>query len=46
MAMELFGMEVGAFAALACAVSYVFSGRASIYKAQRQWPAKTPPPRT
>jgi len=46
MAMELFGVEVGAFAALACAVSYVFSGRTSIYKAQRQRPAKTPPPRT
>lgn len=46
MAMELFGVEVGAFAALACAVSYVFSGRASIYKAQRQRPAKTPPPQT
>jgi len=40
MAMELFGVEVGAFAAAACAVSYGFSGRASIYKAQRQRPAK------
>ena len=44
MAVELFGVEVGAFAAVACAVSYVFSGRASIYKAQRQRPVKTPPP--
>ena len=36
MAMELFGVPVGGFAALACAVSYVFSGRVSIYKAQRR----------
>ena len=46
MAMELFGVEVGAFAALACAVSYLFSGRASIYRAQRQRPAKTLPEHT
>ena len=46
MAMELFGFEVGAFAALACAVSYLFSGRASIYRAQRQRPAKTLPEHT
>ncbi len=46
MALELFGLEVGAFAALACAVSYVFSGRATIYTAQRLRPAKAPPPRT
>lgn len=39
MALELFGVEVAAFAALACAVSYGFSGRASIYTAQRQRPA-------
>ncbi len=44
MAVELFGVEVGAFAAVACAVSYVFSGRASIYKAQRQRPAKSSQP--
>ena len=43
MAMELFGVEVGAFAALACAVSYLFSGRASIYRAQRHRPAKVLP---
>lgn len=36
LAMELFGVPVGGFAALACAVSYVFSGRVSIYKAQRR----------
>ena len=44
MAVELFGVEVGAFAAVACSVSYVFSGRASIYKAQRQRPAKSSQP--
>lgn len=36
MAMELFGAEVGVFAALACVVSYLFSGHASIYRAQRR----------
>ena len=46
MAMELFGVQVGAFAALACAVSYLFSGRVSIYKAQRQRPAKALPKNT
>jgi H+/Cl- antiporter ClcA len=46
MAMELFGVEVGAFAALACAVSYLFSGRASIYRAQRHRPAKVLPKHT
>ena len=46
MAMELFGFEVGAFAALACAVSYLFSGRASIYRAQRHRPAKVLPENT
>ena len=35
MAMELFGPGVGVFAAIACAVSYVFSGHTGIYKAQR-----------
>ena len=35
MAMELFGPEVGAYAALGCLVSYLCSGRVSIYKAQR-----------
>ena len=40
MAIELFGIQTGAFAALACTVSYFFSGRTSIYKAQRH--AKRP----
>jgi H+/Cl- antiporter ClcA len=35
MAMELFGPGTGVFAAIACAVSYVFSGHTGIYKAQR-----------
>ena len=40
MAMELFGWQIGAFAAVACTVSYFFSGHTTIYKAQRN--AKTP----
>ena len=35
MAMELFGSEVGLYAALACVVSYLFSGHTGIYRAQR-----------
>jgi H+/Cl- antiporter ClcA/PII-like signaling protein len=35
MAMELFGHEAGAFAGIACVVSYLFSGHAGIYHAQR-----------
>lgn len=35
MAMELFGAEVGVFAALACVSSYLFSGHTGIYRAQR-----------
>lgn len=35
MAMELFGTEIGVFAAVACVVSYLFSGHSSIYRAQR-----------
>ena len=35
MAMELFGAEAGAYAAIACVVSYLFSGHAGIYHAQR-----------
>lgn len=35
MAMELFGAEVGAYAGIACVVSYLFSGHAGIYHAQR-----------
>ncbi len=35
MAMELFGAEAGAYAAIACVFSYLFSGEAGIYHAQR-----------
>ena len=35
MAMELFGPEAGAYAGIACVVSYLFSGHAGIYPAQR-----------
>jgi H+/Cl- antiporter ClcA len=35
MAMELFGAELGVYAALACVVSYLCSGHAGIYRAQR-----------
>ncbi|RXS98176.1 chloride channel protein [Silvibacterium dinghuense] len=35
MAVELFGAEAGAFAAIACVVSYLFSGHSGIYHAQR-----------
>jgi H+/Cl- antiporter ClcA len=35
MAMELFGAEVGIFAAIACIVSYLFSGHTGIYRSQR-----------
>jgi H+/Cl- antiporter ClcA len=35
MAMELFGAQIGVHAALACVVSYVFSGHAGIYRSQR-----------
>ncbi len=40
MAFELFGAEAGAFAALACVASYLFSGRSGIYHAQRQGTGK------
>lgn len=40
MAIELFGLQTGAFAAVACTVSYFFSGHTSIYTAQRH--AKKP----
>ena len=40
MAMELFGAEVGVYAALACVVSYLFSGHTGIYRAQRVGQAK------
>ena len=35
MAIELFGAEIGVFAALACVMSYVCSGHSGIYRAQR-----------
>jgi H+/Cl- antiporter ClcA len=35
MAMEMFGPAIGPFAALACLASYLFSGHAGIYGAQR-----------
>jgi len=35
MAIELFGPDIGPFAALACIVSYLFSGHTGIYHAQR-----------
>jgi H+/Cl- antiporter ClcA len=44
MAMELFGGEVGIYAAITCVVSYLFSGHSSIYSAQRSHQEKTPQP--
>ena len=44
MAMELFGAEIGVFAALACAMSYVCSGHRGIYRAQRLAHRKTETP--
>ncbi len=35
MAVELFGAEAGAYAAIACVVSYLFSGHSGIYTSQR-----------
>ncbi len=35
MAVELFGGEAGAFAGIACVLSYIFSGQSGIYHAQR-----------
>jgi PII-like signaling protein len=35
MAVELFGAEAGAYASIACVISYLFSGHAGIYQAQR-----------
>lgn len=44
MAMELFGAEIGVFAAVACVMSYVCSGHAGIYRAQRVAHSKTEAP--
>ncbi|AVR96569.1 voltage-gated chloride channel family protein [Pseudoduganella armeniaca] len=41
MALELFGPAIGAYAALACTVAYLFSGHHGIYRAQRRSPSKT-----
>lgn len=35
MAIELFGPQIGVYAALACVVSYLFSGHTGIYRSQR-----------
>jgi H+/Cl- antiporter ClcA len=35
MAVELFGAEAGAFAGIACVISYLFSGHAGIYQSQK-----------
>jgi len=40
MAMELFGAEVGVYAAIACVLSYLFSGHRGIYHSQRVEHAK------
>ena len=40
MAIELFGPSIAPFAAVACVVSYMFSGHAGIYHAQRLGRAK------
>ncbi|MGC0155573.1 voltage-gated chloride channel family protein [Chromobacterium vaccinii] len=40
MAVELFGPEIGVYAALACVVSYLCSGHTGIYRAQRVGHAK------
>jgi H+/Cl- antiporter ClcA len=40
MAAELFGTEAGAYAGIACVISYLFSGHAGIYTAQRLGRAK------
>ncbi|WP_028534422.1 voltage-gated chloride channel family protein [Paludibacterium yongneupense] len=35
MAMELFGAQAGVYAAVACVISYLFSGHSGIYRSQR-----------
>ncbi len=42
MAVELFGAEAGAYAGIACVLSYLFSGHAGIYHAQRVGRSKHP----
>jgi H+/Cl- antiporter ClcA len=43
MAIEMFGAEIGIYAAIACVISYLFSGGAGIYRAQRVGAAKHRP---
>ena len=40
MAIELFGPQIGPFAALACVMAYLFSGHGGIYRAQRMGDGK------
>ncbi|WP_025917343.1 voltage-gated chloride channel family protein [Herminiimonas sp. CN] len=40
MAIELFGPQIGIYAGIACVLSYLFSGHAGIYRAQRVEHAK------
>jgi H+/Cl- antiporter ClcA len=40
MAIELFGAEVGVYAAVGCVLAYLFSGHTGIYRAQRIGQAK------
>ncbi len=40
MAIELFGPAIGPYAAIACVISYLFSGHTGIYRAQRVGHAK------
>lgn len=46
MAMDIFGSEIGVFAAIACVVSYLFSGHTGIYRSQRVGQGKHRPPPT
>jgi H+/Cl- antiporter ClcA len=41
-AIELFGLETGVYAAIACVVSYLFSGHTGIYASQRVGSSKHP----
>ncbi|WP_322399838.1 voltage-gated chloride channel family protein [Massilia luteola] len=49
MAIELFGADVGVYAAVGCVLAYLFSGHTGIYRAQRigqakhRWRAAPPP---
>jgi H+/Cl- antiporter ClcA len=41
MAIEIFGPQIGPYAAIACVVSYLFSGHSGIYRTQRLHDNKT-----